>query len=525
MLRKYEQASSSQQVKVKYISDLVRNKYRQWNDECIVFDADTGTGKTYFILQKLASYLASQNKQLLYLCNRTSLKKSLYVQVMEHECSNVYILTYQKLQDKILAGEEIEPYDFIVFDEVHYFFSDSFNEYTDIACDFFMRQSDNVCILMSATAKLFFANLRQIGKVKADNHYTVTKDYSYVNEVIFYKSESLTAWIDGIREDYPDDKVIVFCNSAKRMLEMYAVYGDSADYYCSKWSNKNAKLKEICSDEAIMYQDNGRVTFEKPILFTTKVLDNGLDFKDTNIKHIFTEIFDVDSMIQSLGRKRSLDPEDNCTFYIKNYTPQGIQNFANINNEQLRPVRLFNEDREAFIEEYGHGKKRKEWRNIKCLYPDVGNASAVQDVNAPKGFRRNDLMYAKLCYDERVIMEMLSSSYYNAVSQWLGEELYSKSITVEIAPATSKTFIQYLETVKLKFLHKPEQEALKSEFRKISPHYKTMGIRRLNGLLEDGEYPYIINSFRDKRKLLEDGTVNPYRDKTYWVVSSHNDNE
>lgn len=45
---------------------------------------------------------------------------------------------------------------------------------------------------------------------------------------------------------------------------------------------------------------------------------------DKTWRHIFSEILDVDSAIQALGRKRKVSDDDHCTFYIKNYTGQEI---------------------------------------------------------------------------------------------------------------------------------------------------------------------------------------------------------
>ncbi|MCL2404804.1 MAG: hypothetical protein FWC92_04565 [Defluviitaleaceae bacterium] len=510
-----KQHNYTRQAKTKHISDLISDQYKQWNNEFIVFDADTGTGKTYFIFNILAPYTVLQGKQILYLCNRKSLREAIQTQVMELELDNIDVMSYQKLQNQILEQIGIEQYDYIIFDEIHYLFSDSFNEYTDITCDYLMKQTENVCILMSATAKSFFTTLQAMGKVKEENKYSISKDYSYVNDVILYNASALTAWIDGILAKNPDDKIIVFCNSAKRMLEMYDIYGNEADYHCSGSSDK---LRRLYNPNVIIRNSEEHITFSKSILFTTKVLDNGIDFKDRAIRHIFTEIFDVDSMVQSLGRKRPLDSNDCCTFYIKNYSKYGINNFLKMNDKQLKPVNLFKEDRDMFYQEYGGGKKRKEWREIKCFYPYVGDPSNTQDEDAPTGFRINNLMYAKLCHDEEVIYLALANGYDKAIKYWLGDELASKVVVINIDPVKNNSFIEYLEENKLKYLHKPEQETLKDEFKKAGLKRPSMGIRNLIGILGENDLPYTILSHKDKRRKLDDGTMNPYRDKVYWII-------
>lgn len=168
------QTSSNEQDRAKYIGDLIGDKYKSWDNEFIVFDADTGTGKTHFILHTLALYMASQGKSMLYLCNRTALRQGLQVQVRRLRHHNIDVMSYQKLQVLIQEEEELKRYDYVIFDEIHYLTSDSFNEYTDVAWGYLMEQTGNVCILMSATAKSFFSSLLVEGRVKEENWYSIS---------------------------------------------------------------------------------------------------------------------------------------------------------------------------------------------------------------------------------------------------------------------------------------------------------------------------------------------------------------
>lgn len=52
------------------------------------------------------------------------------------------------------------------------------------------------------------------------------------------------------------------------------------------------------------------------MLFTTKVLDNGVNLKDKAIKHIIIEQSDMVEFIQCLGRKRVQSPDDTITLYF-----------------------------------------------------------------------------------------------------------------------------------------------------------------------------------------------------------------
>mgnify|MGYP004500921263 FL=1 len=298
-----------------WVSDLIGEDYKRWHNEFVILDCGTACGKTYFCIRRLGKYAATKKRRILYLCNRSKLRNQTYRQVKDEKLqATIYVTTYQAFQKKIQQGDKIPHYDYIIADECHYFTTDAgFNDYTDVAYNYVMKQKESVVVFVSATAKSFFKYLRDTSKVKKKNSYRLDKNYSYVSKLFYYQSEELPGIIDDILNNETDSKIIVFCNSGDRILEMSKIYGDKADYYCSR-NTKKKRLRDLCGWKE---DSNGKVieepaciktyaddliTFDKRILFTTSVLDNGVDLKDRKIKHIFTEIVDVDTMIQSLGR-------------------------------------------------------------------------------------------------------------------------------------------------------------------------------------------------------------------------------
>ena len=316
---------------------------------------------------------------MLYLCNRSALKNQTYKRVRRLKLKNVRVESYQNLQRDIQDGKEIPYYDYIVADECHYFTTDAlFNDYTDVAYDYVMKQKESVVIFVSATAKKFFQYLKNTNKVKKKNSYRLDKDYSYVTKLFYYQGDELRGIIDDILGNETDSKIIVFCNSGDRIIEMSEIYGDNADYYCSK-NAKEKRLRDLCGwgkdqngrveePNCIKEYADDLITFDKRILFTTSVLDNGVDLKDRRIKYIFSEIIDVDTMIQSLGRKRSLDKQDCCYFYIRLYQKKGLQGFINSITYQLGPVDLYKNNYGEFYKQYGNGKKRARISKNKIFY-------------------------------------------------------------------------------------------------------------------------------------------------------------
>lgn len=348
----------------KNFTELVGDTYSTWDDTKIIFDGGTGTGKTYFILNILGRYAKERKKRMLYLCNRSELKNQTYTDVKKLNLrSTVYVTTYQALQNKIKDHAKLPHYDYIVADECHYFTNDAlFNEYTDLSYKYLKKQKNTVVVYISATAKIFFHWMKRKKKVSEDHYFAIPKDYSYVEKVYFYDKKCLTPQIDKILEN-DESKIIVFCNSIYRMLELHKKYGDIANYFASKNAQK---VKEFCDEKCIYEHPDGTVTFDKRILITTKVLDNGVNIKDKNVKHIFCEILDADSAIQALGRKRKISEDDTCIFYLKDYSGQAIQGLINTNEYQTNPVIAYKTDYEKFLATYAQNRQRI--RNNKIFY-------------------------------------------------------------------------------------------------------------------------------------------------------------
>lgn len=175
----------------KRFSELIGDTYKSWKDTRIIFDGGTGTGKTYFVLNKLGKDVQKQGKMMLYLCNRSKLRDQTYQEVKRLGLqNNITVTTYQSLQNKIKHKKGLFYYDYIVADECHYFTNDAlFNEYTDLAYEYLKAQRGNVIIYISATAKVYFRWMRQEERVTEDHYFSIPKDYSYVDQVYFYNKK------------------------------------------------------------------------------------------------------------------------------------------------------------------------------------------------------------------------------------------------------------------------------------------------------------------------------------------------
>lgn len=506
-------------------SELIGDVYKSWDNTRVILDGGTGTGKTYFTLNVLGKYAQQNNKIILYLCNRSKLKEQTYKDVKKLKLhSTVYVTTYQSLQNRIKHKEKLPHYDYIIADECHYFTNDAlFNEYTDLAYRYLKKQRDNVVIYISATAKVYFHWMKQKEMVVPEHYFLIPKDYSYVDKVYFYDKKYLIPQIDKILEEEQDSKIIVFCNSVKRMLELHEKYGNLAKYFASKNAKK---VESICDEDCIYEHSDGTITFDKRILITTKVLDNGVNIKDTKVKHIFSEILDADSAIQALGRKRRTSEDDTCTFYLKNYSGQAIQGLINTNEYQLEPVMTYRIKYDEFLNKYGQNRKRI--RNNKIFYTKFSNDKDKNNIAF------NEMRLNKYLMDNTILGDMKEESYKSVMIGLIGYSLADKVEELEINIEEKDGFLEYLKSIEGKWLYSAERKEVVKRFEDIGVKLRRQGINTLNGALQDFYENRYKCRFRNKqidengnltkkslvdyRRTLEDGSINPMRNKAYWIL-------
>ena len=500
-----------------WISDVVGDDYKNWlPGEWIGFDAGTGTGKTTFIFKTLAA-CRENGEQILYLCNRVDLREQTETTVKaEGLAGTIIIRSYQKLEDQIRASKNnamdfVKRFRYVFADECHYFFADShMNPYTELSWNLLRSNNTSTIIWASATARTFFDLPVDAGKIAKNHIYRVEKDYSYVDGLVFYRKDQLRPLINKILAEEEDSKILVFVNSEKRMRELHSFYEGQADFYCSQ---NNNPLKQICSPDAVK-----DCSFEHRILFATSAMDNGIDIKDKRVRHIFSELVDIDSLAQSLGRKRN-DPDDEtdrCTFYVREWNGQEINCFNNINAAKLGEAVMYEKDRERFWRFHEHD--RNVFKNNPIFF-------VTKDGDSEK-VRINRVALFKAQMNEAMYSAMKSNGYINTVKDYLGDYFSDKLVISDIQPS-GDLLIEYLHGIEGKKLYKPEITDLKEKFRTAMTIRKKptrhLGIHTLNGWLEDNysgknRYPLRLKSYKDNCRVLPDGSVNQKRGEHYWVL-------
>ena len=276
---------------------------------CRVFiNSPTGSGKSYFIGNVFADYCSTKNLKILLITNRQILNKQVGVYLKDLGRDNVDVVNYQNLECKVINGKVgiFANYDVIVFDEIHYLFSDSeFNRHTDILLNILSKAPQGkLCIFMTATPDVILSYCKDY-----DFYYTLKKDYSYIKNVFFFGDDSQIkkALLSG-------QKCLYFCSTANAAYEKSLIY-ENSEFICSE-NNKAYYCKSSGIEKMNLIRRN---KFDCDILFTTKVLDNGININDVELKNIIIDSADPVTLIQCLGRKRVLDDDDRVNLYIKNY--------------------------------------------------------------------------------------------------------------------------------------------------------------------------------------------------------------
>ena len=507
-----------------HVSDLIGENYKEWKPgDIIILDAGTGTGKTTFCIDILGKYARATNRSILYLSNRTKLKEDIDKRIIKADLSDqIDTDTFQMLESDWKKYEEKENhYSYIVADESHYFYMDSlFNKYTDVSYNWVQRASaQSVIIYASATAKVFFSWLIDSGAVTEDHVFRLSRNYGYVNKAWYYKKNELIPILKGLLSADDNSKMVVFCTGKNRMLEMYNEFGNEASYFCAK-DTRSPELGKICNREAVHDE-----TFDKRILFTTSALDNGVDLKNRNIKYMFSEMNDIDLLVQSLGRKRSLGDDDSCTFFIRYYSRSDIAGKLNNIKYQIRVAEDYLCDPDTFISYYGLTRDREGINSFLNLHPlfylDYSDKTAYN-------LRVRKMALKKYKLDVGYFEQIKETSFDQTVEKVFGDT-FPETEFVDLNLPKKDMFKEYLLSLQDKFLYKEEQVEVKQkifELLKVDLR-KGGGIHSINGLLDDkySKFPLRFNNtdpltkkrYKDYRRKLGD-TDNPHYKHSYWKL-------
>jgi hypothetical protein len=484
-----------------YISDIITiDEIKKWKPgNRILIHAQTGRGKSEFLKNDLYLYAKSINKKILLMSNRILLKRQ-----NRHDTQGkddiIYLHNYQEFESRILQGIDdiyslFEPYEFICFDESHYFFLDSaFSNNTDLLINPIKNTPENKIFLFLTATPEALLDYQQ----KYDFMYSLDKDYTYIKNIFFFDRNTKIAKnsIQNIINNIPqDEKILYFGSNAEDIYLLSTQFKDSA-FICSpsnKFKDKSNEetFREIAEDDK----------FSARILFATKVLDNGVNIKDKNLKHIIIESLDQISFIQTLGRKRNLSYDDTITLYIKNYHKGQIYYILqNINNK----INMMQDFTKMVLSDF------------KQKYPKYNFDDVIND-----NYQINISKYQHFLTQRRLLQSLLNSKYEDAyarnICRLLGKDIrYTKDAFYEFEKISLKDLLEKYIDIKM---FKDNQEIFKNMFFKSiftakKTNYDSRGINAINGIIKEDSLKYEIIYRRE--------TKGANKGKYYWLIERRN---
>lgn len=478
---------------------ITKEEIAKWEGENVILNGATGSGKTYFVLNNLYDYAREHNKKILYLCNRTEL----YREVCDIKSNDIAAMLYQTLESKIRKGNiPNKYYDYIVCDEIHYLLCDVvFNVYVDLTYDWVVNKNNNLTkIFMSGTGTSIFGMLKKLNIVKEEFEYTILYDYSYANIVLYKGKKKVFDIINKLIEN-TNDKIIYFTNKIEDGINVYEQFKKYSTFRCSK-NTKDKKAQEI-NDIDCIKRYNNITTFDNRLLVTTKCLDNGITLKDRNIKHIICDIFDLDSLQQALGRKRIIDKDDTCTFYIKNNTSWDIGRYKGGLETKFRNLKMFIEDNKSFNKMYESDRSFHD----EYIYIENGKRSA------------NELAYCKYILDSSTIEHINKVGYKEVLLSRFGDTLGGIKDLDKIETYEIKCDLElYLRNnIGKRYYKDKKQELIDMIGLRDSRGREQKSVKCLSSYLQDNFELYIVSN-KDQRKILENGNINPNKGLNYWEI-------
>lgn len=343
-----------------YVKSVIGEEYKKWALGSEVYlKAETGTGKSTFILEKLLPYAIEQDREILYLTNRKILHKQLISDICklqgipysvirdEHsvEFMGITFMTYQSLQERLKNGQRFdEVYYYIVADEVHYIIEDSmFNPKIRLLLEWLNNKKRSVFIAISATIEDatnflgFYKNewtLCEESKGKClyerkpqncCNAIFGIREYLYIytleaekNNVKVFAYDDIEQIIDQINSDKSNEKWLIFQANIKEAKNIEKKLKCTKKFVSAEAKDKDV-IEEIISTKNFSYK----------VLICTKVLDNGISLKDIHIKNVVIEATSRTEFLQMYGRRRKCNNDKDClNLFIPIKTQQYFQTYC-----------------------------------------------------------------------------------------------------------------------------------------------------------------------------------------------------
>ena len=300
----------------KRVSDIITAEdVRRWTPEIpVIILSGTDTGKSYFVKNSMYEVAKEENEKILMLIHKINCVRQFQIEIeQQNKQKTIEVDTYQKIQAAELHNREYDLrfFKYVVSDEFHYFLGDAnYNNATDVSFEKIMSMENSVKVFMSATGEDVVHYIRNHAHVEP-LVYKLDLPKPPIGHLSFYYSDnSLSDFAKAIIES--GYKGIFFINSARKAYQLYQEFQKNAVFNCGKQHKLHEKVDEQKIEEILKNEK-----FEESILISTACMDAGVNLIDPQLRYIITDITDVGSLVQCIGRKRSKSEEDIVDVFIK----------------------------------------------------------------------------------------------------------------------------------------------------------------------------------------------------------------
>lgn len=515
------------------VTDKIHNKHTQWKrGDIVLISSGTASGKSYFVRNKLEELADQDNTYILLLVNRSKLFRQNVSLIGQSFLSRIKVDLYQNVERELRngTGYDFSRFKYIVCDESHYFTSDStFNDYSDESLKAILNLKNHVRIFMSATGSILFSHINEsyssvikksVNKIWT---YTIPKNFSNIASLSFYTKFSSVERLIEKRFSDERDKIIYFAKSIQSAHELHMKYRDSSMFVCSDSNAKYAKYIDFERVESMVKTNK----FDCKYLFTTIVLDNGFDLKDENIKLIICDIFDIDIMLQCIGRKRFKDLNDKVHIVLYNHTNRDLYNYKLSVDQMIKEA-------ETFMQDGVDGLVKLNGKFGKGSNYIIADNVTDDKYSSAKTVSRTKYLQSKTT-SHRIGDMLLDNKENNKMRKALGEReerdaymMYIMNLfnlnKIAILDSEQKMdgLSNYIDCLVGKKIYKDEQSHVIEKFNLRDYNNRLQkDIKQLQAYLISNMMQYSLACFKDNRRVLEDGNANPNRGKYYWSFSKH----
>ena len=369
-------------LNLKWVSETIGEEYKQWSKgDIVTIQAQTGTGKTYFVKNVLVPYM-DKWEHMLIVSNRVNLKRQIKIDLLRlcrkeipkdlkeldkiTKVSNVTLLSYHQIAIMRQAQEEkgkeinLDIYKYIICDECHWFKSDaSFCDKTELAWKELIRtrHRESIVVYISATMEeirpmidsaIEKFNEKSFGSSIELWNYTTGIDYNYLNPYYFDKIENLAIHIKNA--DIKDGKWLVFVTSksmAKNLKDI--ITNKKVSIITADTKEDNEDLKSIINNSK----------FNSDVLICTKVLDNGVNIQDEEVKNVVINAWEETTFVQEIGRIRiDIDKPYEINLYIPMKSKKAFTSRQIGISKEIDILNLYENNKEEFMFQYRDNKDK-----------------------------------------------------------------------------------------------------------------------------------------------------------------------